>query len=95
MKTIQGMIVQYFVMSNINVGNIEFISASNKLKCCEKKEKTKYSERKKMGIEKCLEIITNDITYNEHITYFNLHKKKDDLSDSFLQGLWFINDKKL
>jgi hypothetical protein len=95
MKTIQGMIVQYFVMSNINVGNIEFISASNKLKCCEKKEKTKYSERKKMGIEKCLEIITNDITYNEHITYFNLHKKKDDLSDSFLQGLWFINNKKL
>ena len=95
MKTIQGMIVQYFVMSNNFVDNIEFISASNKLKCCEKKEKTKYNERKKMGIEKCLEIITNDIRYNEHINYFKLHKKKDDLSDSFLQGLWFINEKKM
>ena len=96
MKTIQGMIVQYFVMSNLNVKNIEFISASNKLKCCEKtnnSSKTKYSERKKLGIEKCLEIITNDFRFNEHIQYFNSHKKKDDLSDSFLQGIWYINDK--
>jgi len=98
MKTIQGMIVQYFVMSNLNVKNIEFISASNKLKCCEKtinSSKTTYSERKKQGIEKCLEIITNDFRFNEHIQYFNSHKKKDDLSDSFLQGIWYINDKKM
>ena len=98
MKTIQGMIVQYFVMANLKINKIEFISASNKLKCCEKKEnenKTTYSDRKKIGIEKCLEIITNDFRFDEHINYFNSHKKKDDLSDSFLQGLWFINNKNL
>jgi hypothetical protein len=44
-------------------------------------------------IEKCLEKITNDFRFNEHINYFNNHKKKDDLSDSFLQGLWFIKNK--
>ena len=48
-----------------------------------------------MGIAKCLEIITNNPHFNEHIDYFKTHKKKDDLSDSFLQGMWFINDKKL
>jgi hypothetical protein len=118
MKTIQGMIVQYFIMSNIQVDNIEFISAANKLKDfgtntnnsinnnkdnvdldkqekSEKLEKTKYSERKKMGISKCLEIITNDFRFNEHVNYFSKHKKKDDLSDSFLQGLWFIHHYKL
>jgi hypothetical protein len=95
MKTIQGMIVQYFIMSNINIKNIEFISASNKLKNFDIKEKTKYSDRKKLGIQKCLEIISNDFRFNEHIDYFNQHKKKDDLSDSFLQGLWFINERKL
>jgi hypothetical protein len=58
-------------------------------------KKTNYSDRKKLGISKCLEIITNDFRFNEHIEYFNKHKKKDDLSDSFLQGLWFINNKKL
>lgn len=110
MKTIQGMIVQYFIMSNIKVNHIEFISAANKLKDCTNKEisehnnskaegvangKLNYSDRKKMGIAKCLGIVTSDFRFNEHIDYFNQHKKKDDLSDSFLQGLWFINNKKL
>jgi hypothetical protein len=95
MKTIQGMIVQYFIMSNFNVEHIEFISASNKLKDCDAKDKTTYNDRKKLGITKCLEIITNDFRFNEHIDYFNIHKKKDDLSDSFLQGIWFINNKKI
>ena len=95
MKTIQGMIVQYFIMSNLNVDHIEFISASNKLKDCDVKDKSKYSDRKKLGIAKCLELITKDFRFVEHVDYFNKHKKKDDLSDSFLQGIWFINNKKI
>jgi hypothetical protein len=110
MKTIQGMIVQYFIMSNLNVSHIEFISAANKLKDFDiksktdinnksdintKNVKTKYSERKKLGIEKCLEILTKDFKFNERIEYFRQHKKKDDLADSFLQGIWFLNNKKL
>ena len=95
MKTIQGMIVQYFIMSNLNVEHIEFISASNKLKDCNVKDKEKYSDRKKLCITKCLETLTTDFRFNEHIQYFNTHKKKDDLSDAFLQGLWFINNKKV
>jgi hypothetical protein len=95
MKTIQGMIVQYFVMSSLNVEHIEFISASNKLKDCDVKDKSKYSDRKKLGISKCLELITTDFRFSEQVDYFNKHKKKDDLSDSFLQGIWFINNKKI
>jgi hypothetical protein len=95
MKTIQGMIVQYFIMSLLNVEHIEFISASNKLKDCDVKDKSKYSDRKKLGIAKCLELITTDFRFVEHVDYFNKHKKKDDLSDSFLQGIWFINNKKM
>lgn len=91
MKTIQGMLVQYFVMSSINVKNVEFISASNKLKDCDIKEKSKYSDRKKLGIAKCLEKITTDNRFSDKIEYFNAHKKKDDLADSFLQGLWFLS----
>jgi len=93
MKTIQGMLVQYFVMTELHVDHIEFISAANKLKECDIKEKTKYSDRKKLGITKCLEIISNDFRFSEHVNYFNTHKKKDDLADSFLQGLWFIKHK--
>lgn len=93
MKTIQGMIVQYFIMSSITVDHMEFISAANKLKDCDTKDKTNYSDRKKLGIAKCLGIITEDVRFCEHVEYFNKHKKKDDLSDSFLQGMWFIKNK--
>ena len=89
------MIVQYFIMSNLDVQHIEFISASNKLKDCDTKDKEKYIDRKKLGIAKCLGVISTDFRFNEHLNFFNEHKKKDDLSDAFLQGLWFINNKKI
>lgn len=111
MKTIQGMIAQYFIM-NESANNIEFISASNKLKGAsihEKaqvkddenvedtknaNEKTKYGDRKKMGIIKCLEILNNDVIMaNNMEDHFKLHAKKDDLADSFLQGIWYIQNK--
>ena len=91
MKTIQGMLVQYFVMCPVEVKHVEFISASNKLKGCDIKDKSKYSDRKKLGITKCLETITTNSNYSGKVDYFNTHKKKDDLADSFLQGLWFFS----
>ena len=109
MKTIQGMIAQYFIMSDVSVEHIEFVSSINKLKDfgsvsvktdktekIEKKEKTEkltYAQRKKLGISKCLEILSNDYHFQNKIDFFNSHKKQDDLADSFLQGLWFIHYK--
>ena len=89
MKTIQGMIAQYFIMKNGKIA-IEFVSAANKLKDCNVDLKTKYSDRKKLGIQQCLEIMSY---YSEWEAFFKTHNKKDDLADSFLQGIWFINNK--
>ena len=97
MKTIQGMIAQYFIMNNTNQ-NIVFVSSTNKLKGLdenenkgekEKQEKSNYKDRKKLGIEKCLEILKNNQQHSDWVTYFTSHKKKDDLADSFLQGCAF------
>jgi hypothetical protein len=92
MKTIQGMITQYFIMKNIL--NIHFISSSNKLKICSElinydNTSLTYNERKKAGIKNTETILNNDI-YIKWIDYFKKHKKKDDLADSFLQCIWFI-----
>lgn len=98
MKTIQGMIAQYFIMNN-NAEHIEFVSSIHKLKICKEnidnKEsgKNDYKSRKNLGISKCLEFLTSDHRFNDKLDFFNTHKKKDDLSDAFLQGLWFINNK--
>jgi hypothetical protein len=91
MKTIQGMIAQYFIMSKNGVGSIQFVSASNKLKDCDIAAKKTYADRKKLGISLCLDIISINPHYQDKVEYFKSHKKKDDLSDSFLQGVWFIN----
>jgi hypothetical protein len=89
MKTLQGMISQYFIMRNNNI-HIEFVNAGNKLKdfigtdC-----KTDYKQRKQIGIQTCAELVSGDFKYQEWNSFFSSHQKKDDLADSFLQGLWF------
>lgn len=90
MKTIQGMVAQYFIMTGTG-HNIEFVSASNKLKAFSKEDKEKYSDRKKLGVNKTLEIMEKESNYEEKIEFFKAHKKKDDLADCFLQGLWFLS----
>ena len=93
MKTIQGMIAQYCIMREPGAKSIQFVSASNKLKNVDGHKAT-YAERKKLGVEKCLEIISSHENCHSQVDFFNSHKKKDDLADSFLQGIWFIESNK-
>lgn len=91
MKSIQGMIAQYFIMNNKT--DIHFISSSNKLKFFFKTKKTDYKERKKKSIEITTKILE---MYNSNmLSIFNNNKKKDDLSDSFLQCIWYLLHNKL
>ena len=93
MNCVQSIIAQYFIMKNVDQ-KIEMISSANKLKDSsdseEKKEK-KYCERKKKGIEICLSQLKEQLPHWS--LFFQTHKKKDDLADSFLQGMWFIKNK--
>jgi len=90
MKTLQGMIAQYFIMKNIL--DIKFISSSNKLKLfAENSTKTTYTERKKLGISVTKEILEKNHNVNCWLDLFEKHRKKDDLADSFLQAFWYMN----
>lgn len=90
MKTVQGMLSQYFIMKNNDI-EIEFISASNKLKnFIEPGTKITYTERKKMAVTTTDNFITENLNLKCWTDFFRQHKKKDDLSDCFLQGLWYI-----
>lgn len=89
MKTLQGMIMQHFIEKGCPI--IEEISASNKLKdYLPVGKKTKYAQRKKIGIEVTNKILNENPQLESWQEIFISHKKKDDLADSFLQGLWFI-----
>ena len=142
MKSIQMILYSYFLILGKVIGNngnscyienIDFCSASNKLKVYdgpkiilpekntknkkvkneiinnnidnneelkieineddnEKKNKSsslKYADKKRLAIEHALYYLKKDqINY---VDFFNNHKKKDDLADSFLQGMYYMN----
>ena len=96
MKTLQGMIAQYFIMHEKT--QIVFVSAANKLKGHGNEmdiatDTSTYASRKKEGINITLKLLTE--RSNEWLPHFTQHKKKDDLADAFLQGNWFLNSKEV
>jgi hypothetical protein len=107
MKSIQMIIYGYFQYQSIllerTIKNIALVSASNKLKVGKNfneinnsenivKIKSKYTRNKKLAIEYTNWILKNRVTkYDELNKFFNDHKKKDDLADAFLQGLYYID----
>lgn len=89
MKTLQGMLAQYLIMNNLH--NIIFYSASNKLKIFSlNSSETTYSERKKLSIQYTEQLLEEYKAFHDWRNIFNKHKKKDDLSDCFLQGLSYL-----
>jgi hypothetical protein len=91
MKTVQGMLAQYFIMKNNNIG-IEFVSSVNKLKGLQSdKEEGQldYKGRKKLGVQCCTDQLMGENA--GWLQFFKSHKKKDDLADCFLQGVWYSN----
>lgn len=92
MKTLQGMIAQYFIMTDIEVGLIEGVSSVHKLKAYEKERKGTYKNRKQLGVTICLERMGE---FNADVVRFQGHKKKDDLADCFLQGVWYLESRNL
>ena len=84
MKTIQGMIAQYFIQKSIP--DIQFVSAANKLKpFLPHGKSTTYKERKALATAVTRELLTEQ----EHLDLFTASSKKDDLADSYLQALAF------
>jgi hypothetical protein len=93
MKTLQGMIAQYFIMKH--TPHIEFISASNKLKMFMTKKKTTYTERKAESVEITAELLETKEEFVDFKGYLNKNKKKDDLADCFLQGIYYLTIKNM
>jgi hypothetical protein len=89
MKTIQGMISQYFIMISEHPIEINFVNSTNKLKLGEFQSNTDYKERKQQSVS-----LVKKMVDSSWLDFFNEHNKKDDLADCYLQGIWYIKNKK-
>ena len=97
MKSIQMIVYTYFLI-NGNGCNVEMINARNKLKVYNgpnikqpyiDNKANKYKINKFLAIKYCEYMIQNEST--QFIDLFNNSKKKDDLSDCYLQAIYWIN----
>ena len=95
MKTIQGMLAQYFIMRNENIF-IEFVSSANKLKqfINTSEDKNTYQKNKKNGVFYTQQIMDANVEYQSWKDTLQV-SKKDDLADCFLQGLWYFKHKNI
>ena len=94
MKTIQGMLAQYFIMNENDNVSIEFLSAAGKLKGLEKQNEnlvSEYKQHKKDAIFYCTKFLEKE-NFRDW-THILDNKKKDDLADCFLQGIWYLQSK--
>jgi hypothetical protein len=103
MNTIQGMLSQYFIMRNDSI-HIEFISSMGKLKGLVQThtesvntesvntpfDKAAYKEHKSDGIFFCKQFLENNIQLVYLKQIIEASHKKDDLADSFLQGIYYM-----
>ena len=93
------LVYSYFLMNGYvsddsPIRNIRFVSARNKLQvydgpALDCKLKNAYGQRKWYACEYTKYMIRNDPEHHEYLTKFP--KKKDDLSDCYLQGVWWLS----
>ena len=101
MRIIAGCLQTYFFIigiidSNDKISLIKFYSPKHKLKCYTSNEviqvsgSNKYTQTKKLGVIICKKKIEEYSEPQEILSFFNDSKKKDDLSDCYLQALTYI-----
>ena len=100
MKTVQGMLTQYFLMREEEGGgspiHVEYVSSCNKLKGLVDASETsgstsqpdKYKQHKADSVRICTDMIREN--FAESASILSTSTKKDDLADSFLQGIWYL-----
>ena len=109
MRIIAGCLQTYFYIRGVvdrtpSIKSVEFFSPKNKLKCYTGPEldisskngkivKGKYAQTKKMGVMIARSKLEEYSETKEKMDFFENNKKKDDLSDCYLQALTYIDFK--
>jgi hypothetical protein len=90
MKTVENFLHAYFVIKNPRAETIVY-DARHKVPDIAGAGKARYRQRKQASVDRCREFIKNSDVNAHWMATFVASKKKDDLADTVLQALSFIN----
>ena len=88
MKAIENLLHTYFLVAKKDV---VIWDARHKIPDCAGPGKAMYAKRKKASIERAREFIAGEGPNKDLVKFFDSHKKKDDLADTVMQALSFID----
>jgi hypothetical protein len=90
MKAVENLLHAYFLIKD---GEREVViwDARHKIPDVAGAGKARYAQRKKASIERARKFIDSTDTNRDWISMFDSHKKKDDLADTVMQALSFID----
>lgn len=89
-KAIENLLHTYFLVKKKNV---VIWDARHKIPDCAGPGKAMYAKRKKVSIERSREFIDDTGRNSKWLGFFDKHKKKDDLADTVMQALSYIDKK--
>jgi len=90
MKTVENFLHSYFVIKNPSAETIIY-DARHKVPDIAGAGKAMYRKRKQAAVDRCREFIKNSEINAHWMPTFVASKKKDDLADTVLQALSYIN----
>ena len=95
MKSIQILLYAYYSLNTKNrINEIHLLNATQKMKVYDGPKidcqiKDTHERNKYLAKEHCKYFLKDD---NEMLAYYNSYDKKDDLADTYLQGIYFIKN---
>ena len=90
MKTVENFLHAYFVIKSPKSETIIY-DARHKVPGVAGSGKARYRQRKQTAIARCKEFVEQGPSNKNWIEHFTKSKKKDDLADTVLQALSYIN----
>jgi hypothetical protein len=90
MKAIENLLHAYFLIKD-GERQVVIWDARHKIPDVAGAGKARYAQRKKASIERARKFIDGTQTNKDWVQFFDSHKKKDDLADTVMQALSFID----
>lgn len=90
MKSVENLLHTYFLVHNKDV---RIWDARHKIPDCAGAGRAMYAKRKKASVERARKFIDSNAVNKDWVPFFDKHKKKDDLADTVMQALSYLDKK--